>query len=58
MAEKLPKENEKAQIEEASPLIFTEKMLEADFDEVYRQYPLNEDTSCGFGFIRGKWMQM
>lgn len=58
MAEKLPNENEKAKNPEESPLIFTEKMLEADFDEVYRQYPLNDDTSCGFGFVRGKWLQM
>jgi hypothetical protein len=55
MAEKLPNENGKTRYE---PLVFTEKMLEADFDEVYRQYPLNEDTECGIGFIRGKCLQM
>jgi hypothetical protein len=43
---------------EAKPLIFTDKMLEADFDEVFRDYPLSEDTSCGIGFLRGKSMQM
>lgn len=55
MAEKLPNHNGK---KEEIPLIFTEKMLEADFDDVYRNYPLNEDTSCGFGFVKGKWLQM
>lgn len=55
MAEKLPKEKESL---EQDPLIFTEKMLEADFDEVYRNYPLNDDTTCGFGFLRGKCLQM
>lgn len=58
MAEKLPDENEKGKSQEESPLIFTEKMLEADFDDVFRQYPLNDDTKCGYGFIRGKFMQM
>lgn len=58
MAEKLSDESGKGKVPEASPLIFTEKMLEADFDDVYRQYPLDDDTKCGFGFIRGKCMQM
>lgn len=58
MAEKLPEDNGKGKALEDSPLIFTEKMLEADFDDVYRQYPLDDDTKCGYGFIRGKCMQM
>lgn len=58
MAEKLPSENGKVKNSEDSPLIFTEKLLDADFDEVYRQYPLNEDTSCGLGFVQGKCLQM
>lgn len=56
MAEKLPKEGKKPK--EVEPLIFTEKLLECDFDEVYNQYPLSEETRCGFGFFRGQWMQM
>lgn len=56
MAEKLPQVNGKP--DEKSPLMFTEKLLEADFDEVYRQYPLSEDTTCGIGFVRGKCLQM
>jgi hypothetical protein len=54
MAERLPEADGK----EAKPLIFTDKMLEADFDEVFRAYPLSEDTTCGIGFLRGKCMQM
>lgn len=56
MAEKLPKEGKKPK--EVEPLIFTEKLLDCDFDEVYNQYPLSEDTKCGIGFIHGQWMQM
>lgn len=56
MAEKLPQENGKPK--EVDPLIFTEKLLESDFDEVYKQYPLSEDTRCGIGLFRGEWMQM
>jgi hypothetical protein len=58
MAEKLPNENGKTKSPEQSPLIFTEKMLEQDFDDVYRNYPLSDDTTCGFGIFRGKYMQM
>lgn len=57
MAEKLPVENGKSK-SEIAPLIFTEKLLEAEFDDVFRQYPLTEDTKCGFGFIQGKCLQM
>lgn len=54
----MPEESKAAKNPEESPLVFTEKLLEADFDEVYRQYPLSEDTSCGIGFLRGKCLQM
>lgn len=43
---------------EIEPLVFTEKLLDSDFDEVYRQYQITEDTTCGFGFFRGKWLQL
>lgn len=56
MSEKLPEKDGKET--EESPLVFTEKMLEGDFDDVFRQYPLTEDTQCGFGFLQGKCMQM
>lgn len=58
MSEKMPEENTKAKSPEELPLVFTEKLLEADFDEVFRQYPRSKDTSCGIGFIRGKCLQM
>lgn len=58
MAEKLPDQNGGKNTAEESPLMITDKMLEADFDEVYRNYPLNEDTTCGFGFLRGKCLQL
>lgn len=58
MADNLPEENGKAKSPEEKPLIFTEKMLDGDFDEIYRQYPLEDDSKCGYGFIQGKFMQM
>lgn len=58
MAEKLPTEPSKLNKDEYSPLVFTEKLLESEFDEVFRQYPLTDSTTCGFGFLRGKCMQM
>jgi len=45
------------QLPEQVPLILTDKMLEADFDEVFKDYPLTQETSCGFGYFRGKLMQ-
>lgn len=51
-------ENRRGKNPEESPLVFTEKLLDADFDDVYRQYPLSEDTSCGIGYFRGKYLQM
>lgn len=56
MAE-LQKGIEKPKSAEESPLMLTDKMLEADFDEVFRQIPINDDTACGIGFIRGKFLQ-
>lgn len=58
MAEKLPSDNGKNDKVEYSPLVFTEKLLESDFDDVFHQYPLTDSTTCGFGFLRGKCMQM
>ena len=68
MSEKIPKvvdddekEEEKKKFlapqRKISPMEFTEKMLEADFEEVYRNYPLTEDTTCGLGFLRGRLLQ-
>ena len=55
-----PREKPKVSIEEDSPLIFTDKMLQDDndFEELYRKFPLTEDTTCGLGFLRGEFMQM
>lgn len=39
------------------PFEFTDKMLEDDFDEVYRNYPLTEDTTCGISVFRGRILQ-
>lgn len=50
--------NEKLKDQDHSPLIFNKNLSDADFDEVYRSYPLTEDTTCGIGFIRGKFLQM
>ncbi|CAO1324723.1 unnamed protein product [Diamesa tonsa] len=44
---------------EESPLMledFSDKMLD-DIDELYKTIPLNDDTTCGVGFIRGRFMQ-
>lgn len=40
-------------------LNFTENMLETEkFDEVFKSYPVTEDTKCGFGLFQGSWLQM
>lgn len=63
MSNKLPKINdEKLEaevplVDSNSPFIFTDKMLEEDFDELYRKYPLTDDTTCGLGFVRGRFLQ-
>jgi hypothetical protein len=37
---------------------FSDKMLEEEhFDEVYRKFPLTEETMCGIGALRGRIMQ-
>ena len=44
---------------EESPLMLEEisdKMLD-NIDELYKTIPLNDDTTCGIGFIRGRFMQ-
>ena len=60
MAEKeLVREKEILSQMEESPLMLDEmsdKMLD-DIDELYKSIPLNDDTTCGVGFIRGKFMQ-
>ena len=35
----------------------TDKMLDDDFEEVFRNYPLNDDTTCGCGLFRGSFLQ-
>ncbi|CAG9800804.1 unnamed protein product [Chironomus riparius] len=57
MSEKNGKFPEKALDPLLKPFEFSDKMLEDDFEEVYRKYPLNDDTSCGIGFLRGSVMQ-
>lgn len=67
MASKLPhlngdekhkkQEAEQPLIENKYPVVFTDKMLEQDFDEIYKNYPLTEDTTCGIGFIKGRLLQ-
>jgi hypothetical protein len=43
--------------EEKSPFNLTDEMLNKDFEEVYRNYPFNDDTSCGIGFLRNSFLQ-
>jgi hypothetical protein len=67
MSDKIPKliisSDEKHQNGEAeeplinSPVILTDKLLGEDFEEIYRNYPLSDDTTCGIGFIRGRILQ-
>lgn len=57
MTEKNGKYSDKTLDPLLKPFEFTDKMLEDDFDEVYRDYPLNDDTTCGYGFLRGKILQ-
>jgi hypothetical protein len=41
----------------SSGLEINDKMLEDDFEKVYKNYPLNEDTTCGFCWFRGSFLQ-
>lgn len=34
-----------------------ERMPSAEFDDLYRTYPLTEDTTCGFWIFQGSFMQ-
>jgi hypothetical protein len=64
MSEKLPELSQEKKTQNGleapllnSPFDLSDKMLEAEFDEVYRNYPISDDTSCGLGFLRGKILQ-
>ncbi len=35
-----------------------EKMLEEDFESLYENMPVTDDTRCGIGFIHGRFLQM
>lgn len=50
-------EAEQPLMDKQHPVVFTDKMLEQDFDEIYKNYPLTEDTTCGIGFIKGRLLQ-
>lgn len=34
-----------------------EDLMEKDFDDIFNLTPLNEDTTCGLGFIRSSFLQ-
>lgn len=34
-----------------------QRMLPEQFENLYKTYPLTEDTSCGFWFFQGNFMQ-
>lgn len=55
--DKKSEEADQPLVERKSKNVFTDKMLEEDFDDIYKNYPLTEDTTCGFGFIKGKFLQ-
>lgn len=60
MADKLPKlvvNGDNAEPLINSPSAFTDKMLEEDFDELYKNYPLSDDTRCGYGIFQGRFLQ-
>lgn len=35
-----------------------EKMLVEDFEKLYEDMPITDDTRCGVGFIHGRFLQM
>lgn len=40
-------------------LNLSEDMLDVDrFDEVFKSYPVTDNTKCGFGLLQGSWLQM
>lgn len=69
MSDKIPKiiisddekhrngEVEQPLMDKKSTFDFSDKLLEEDFEEIYRNYPLSEDTRCGIGIFRGPVLQ-
>lgn len=57
----MPENNGKFSDRTTDPLLkpfeLTDKMLEDDFDTVYRDYPLPEEATCGYGIFRGSFLQ-
>ena len=42
----------------ASTMSDKEKMIPPkDFENLYREHPLTEETTCGFGPVRSAWLQ-
>jgi hypothetical protein len=51
MSEKLPNDDGPKK----SPEL--EKMLVEDFDELFKNMPITDDTRCGIGFLNGRFLQ-
>lgn len=52
MASKLEGRGHDGSIEDALRKISDEQLM-GEFDDVYRSMPVTDDTSCGWGFLRG-----
>ena len=35
----------------------SKKLIKSNFEEVYQATPINEDTQCGYGLIKGEFLQ-
>lgn len=57
MASKLPTSRQKSRsIEDVLSKLSDEKLM-GDFDDILELVPVVDDTSCGFGFLRGSTLQ-
>ncbi|XP_026294065.1 solute carrier organic anion transporter family member 74D-like [Frankliniella occidentalis] len=41
----------------SSPVIVAPDARKSDLEDLYRDLPITEETSCGIGIIRGAWLQ-
>lgn len=35
----------------------SKNLIKSDFEEIFKATPINKDTQCGYGFIRGEFLQ-
>jgi hypothetical protein len=57
MASKLPSSRSSARTIESVLSKLSDEKLNGDFDDIFKLMPVTDETSCGFGFVRGPTLQ-